>query len=113
MKGLQRVVIGRLTLAARLNTFEKYCHDRNLVESSPNHPGQRSLRAAIGLLFVSGVIACTAGDAVAIPVGPLKKPDPAPLTQSSHVNARLGLGLGSKPCLSSDRPHPRPGQPIL
>jgi hypothetical protein len=81
------------------------------MESSSNHANRRCLGAAIGCLFVAGVIACTAGDAGAIPVGSLKKPDPAPVTESSHVNARLGLG--SKPCVSSDRPRPRPGQPIL
>ena len=84
------------------------------MESSSNHASRRCLGAAIGCLFVAGVIACTAGDAGAIPVRSLKKPDPAPVTESSHVNARLGLGHRSnKPCLSQARPRPTPGQQTL
>ena len=113
MKVSDRVVLGRLTLGAWLNSLEKYCPDRNLMESSTNHSGRRSLRVAIGLLFASGVIACTAGEAVAIPVGSLNKPEPAPLAESSYANARLGLGPSSEPCLSRARPRRTPGQQTL
>ncbi len=83
------------------------------MESSSSHASRRCLGAAIGCLFVAGVIACTASDAGAIPVRSLKKPVPAPVTESSHGNARLGLGHRSKPCLSQARPRPTPGQQTL
>ncbi len=71
----------------------------------------------IASLMVFGFITVTsAGEALAIPVGPLTKPEPAPITSSSHVNARVGMGNSVQPCparlLSSVNAWARPLQQI-
>ncbi len=99
MRGSHRVVLGRLTQGVALHTLEKYCIELNFMVSTPKSSERRSLQAAFGIFCLSGVIVFTAGDAVAIPVGSLQKPVPVPLTESSHVNARLGIGPSPKLCL--------------